>query len=70
MQAGEENGEPLYRRAKGFDPKTCEYIIVGTPEDSDEETPTKATKTRKSLKERRVPASSTNAIAVARTAGG
>lgn len=70
VQAGEENGEPLYRRAKGFDPKTCEYIIVGAPEENHEEAPSKAAKGRQTLKERRIPARSTNAIAVARTAGG
>lgn len=70
VQAGEADGEPLYRRAKAFDPATCEYIIVGEPEGSHEEAPAKTTKTKQPVKDRRIPAGSTHAIAVARTAGG
>lgn len=33
----EEDGEPIYKRAKDFDPETCEYIIAGdTLIDSDQ----------------------------------
>lgn len=27
----DEKGEAIYRRARSFDPKTCEYIIAGDP---------------------------------------
>jgi hypothetical protein len=33
VQVGEHDGEPVYQRAKGFDPETCEYLIVGVAED-------------------------------------
>jgi hypothetical protein len=33
VQVGVQDGEPIYRRAKGFDPKTCEYVIAGVPND-------------------------------------
>lgn len=75
VEAGQDkDGEPLYRRAKAFDEKTCEYIIVGIPEDSHEEATTKTTarKTPKSRRpaERRISAASAPAVAVSRSAGG
>jgi hypothetical protein len=33
VQVGERNGKPLYQRIDSFDEATCEYIIVGLPED-------------------------------------
>lgn len=33
IQVGEQNGEPIYQRAKAFDPETCEYLIVGLADD-------------------------------------
>lgn len=73
IQVGEKDGEPLYQRAKAFDPDTCEYIIVGVPEDEHEETqttpaPAKKAKGRKGTT--RIPAEKTRAVAVARSAGG
>ena len=73
VEVGKKNGKPLYQRAEGFDPKTCEYIIVGAPEDSDEETeaPEAAPKAKTKRKTtRRVAAANTRAVAVARSAGG
>lgn len=71
VQVGEKNGEPLYQRAKAFDPKTCEYLIVGMPEAHYEETPKKAAKkTKGRWTATRIDASSTNAVSVARSAGG
>lgn len=82
VQVGKKNGEPIYQRAKRFDPKTCEYIVAGGPDEdvqigkedhgtrSKAETndKTSAGATRGRLK--RVPAESTRSVAVARTAGG
>ena len=84
VEVGKKKGEPLYQRARGFDPKTAEYIIVGAPDD--EETQEEAAPAapaanparprRKSPgakprpRQRRVKASDANAVAVARTAGG
>lgn len=34
VQVGGTDLEPLYRRAKEFDPETCEYVIAGGPEDA------------------------------------
>ena len=50
-------------------PGLPDFIIVGLPEESHEEAPAKAEKARQTVKELRVPARSTNAIAVARSAG-
>lgn len=72
VQVGKRKGEPLYQRAKGFDPKTAEYIIVGAPEDAEVEAPKarKEPKPRTGPARRRVPAKGTRAVAVARSAGG
>lgn len=37
IHAGEKDGEPIYRRAKRFDPKTCEYLIDGLSEAEEKE---------------------------------
>lgn len=81
-----EDGDPIYRRAKAFDEKTCEYIIAGSIDD--ESTTTEQTNDKKSAatpprkgkaaepakRDRRgntrIPAASTSAVAVSRTAGG
>lgn len=77
VQVGEKDGKPLYMRAESFDPNTCEYLIVGLPEtqatepETAEETSTTAPKKRgRKPKLSRVPAESTRATAVARSAGG
>ena len=73
VQVGERDGKPLYQRAEGFDPETCEYIIVGTPPEA---TPNLKTTLKRTRRQRRgslttrVPASKTSAVAVARSAGG
>ena len=69
VEVGKKNGEPLYQRAKAFDPKTCEYIIVGAPDDAEIKAPSSA-RTKGRRASRRVPAGSTRAVAVARSAGG
>lgn len=82
----DKDGEPLYRRAKAFDESTCEYIIAGSIDDEpttteqphDEEQASAPPRARKEKAEpkrdrrrtTRVPASSTQAVAVARTSGG
>lgn len=73
IEVGERDGEPLYQRAKGFDPETCEYIIAGSPGDhgaSDEQKPTRAPRRESRRTTRRIPAASVKATAVSRTAGG
>lgn len=32
VQVGEQDGEPVYARAKSFDAERCEYLVVGVPE--------------------------------------
>lgn len=72
VEVGKDEKGPLYRRATAFDPETMEYIIVGLPEDEiitpkeKEEAPQK----RRGRPLKRVPADSTNAISVSRSAGG
>jgi hypothetical protein len=79
----DDQGEPLYRRAHGFDAKVSEYIVAGDPiptteEASHEQEPTGAPRPSRKAAPRagrgrtthRVPASGAKAVAVARTAGG
>lgn len=68
-----DDGEPIYRRAKDFDPETCEYIIAGDPvgdinlhEPEAGQTPAR----RPPGRPRRVAADKTSAVAVGRMAGG
>lgn len=68
VQVGKQDGEPIYRRAKAFDPETCEYIIAGGP-DEEINIGTEAQK-KKARKQRRVSADKTRAVSVGRTAGG
>lgn len=64
VEVGKDKKGPLYRRAEAFDQETCEYLIVGVPDD----TTTPAAKPK--LRMTRVPAAKTSAVAVARSAGG
>lgn len=82
IEVGRDEKGPTYRRAHDFDAETAEYIIAGpsmpepapplpqTPEILLEQPP--ATPRRRARREAqtRIPASGTNAVAVARTAGG
>ena len=70
VQVGTRKGEPVYQRAKAFDPKTNEYIIVGAPADAEVEAPKKGRKARAQSRAGRVKAEDTNAVAVSRSAGG
>lgn len=75
VEVGADDKGPLYRRATGFDPATAEYIIAGAPDNlevpSVKGASTPAPRRRKGkAAETRVPAASTNAVAVSRTAGG
>ena len=67
IQVGERDGKPLYQRAEAFDPETCEYLIMGTP---DEKATAPAAPGRKGKARLCVPAGSTRGVAVARSAGG
>lgn len=74
VEVGRDDKGPLYRRAHGFDPETAEYIIAGTPADQEPANVKKpsspASRSRKGKATTRVPAASTSAVAVSRTAGG
>lgn len=79
IEVGRDADGPLYRRAHDFDEHTAEYIIAGPTPDQpeakthDQKPASKARAGRQSKKAAgsfRVPAASTNAVAVARTAGG
>lgn len=66
VEVGVKDGRPLYQRAVSFDPATCEYLVVGTPEESEAVADPKPRKKYT----RRFPAATTGAVAVARSAGG
>lgn len=77
IEAGRDERGPLYRRALGFDPQTCEYIVAGDPHVTEEKNvgtddykPGRTKSRSKRGATSRVPASGTNAVAVARTSGG
>lgn len=70
VQVGTRKGEPLYQRAQAFDPKTDEYIIVGAPEDAQDEAPKERRKSKARPTARRVAAAETRAVSVSRSAGG
>lgn len=72
IEVGRDEKGPIYRRAHDFDETTTEYIVAGSPGDVEETHDEKPASTPRSRRERktRVPAQSTNAVAVARTAGG
>ena len=74
IEIGQNEKGPIYQRAHDFDEHTAEYIVAGSPGDSEgntheQEPASQARKGRKAAP-RRVPAAKTNAVAVARTAGG
>lgn len=68
VQVGEKDGEPIYKRAKAFDPKTCEYLIDGLSAQEEAEITDRMAGKKRGRK--RVAAASTSAVAVARTARG
>lgn len=76
VEVGTDDKGPIYRRAHGFDPETSEYIIAGDPPEQEtkivEITPAAPRRAprRGKASTTRVPAATTNAVAVARTAGG
>jgi hypothetical protein len=66
-----EDGEPIYRRAKDFDPETCEYIIAGDPVgEINLHEPVQPPARRPVGRPRRVAADKTNAVSVGRMSGG
>ncbi len=78
VQVGTKKGIPVYQRATGFDPKTCEYIVASSAEESVDigkeiegmRTTASSGKPSKRKTKTRVPADKTRAVSVARTAGG
>lgn len=75
IEVGSNEKGPIYQRARDFDETTSEYIIAGTVSDmeqDDEQKPASPPRSRPKGKTKpvRIPASSTKAVAVARTAGG
>lgn len=75
IEVGKNDKGPIYQRAHDFDENTAEYIVAGAPTTEQEEIVVKkpASTPRRSGKrapQTRVPAAKTNAVAVARTAGG
>lgn len=79
VQIGEEDGDPIYRRARGFDPETAEYIIADapaidtpavSPQQEDQEPAKDKATPRRRTRNKRVPAEGASAVAVGRTAGG
>lgn len=69
IRAGDKDGEPVYERAKGFDPKTCEYLIDGLSPEQEAEIAEQITGKKKRGR-KRVEAAKVPAVAVARTARG
>lgn len=73
VQIGEHNGEPVYQRVKAFDPETCEYIIASAADeaiDIGREVEPKAKRKPGRPRNVAIPAEHTQAVSVARTAGG
>lgn len=76
IEIGSDDKGPIYRRAHDFDENTHEYIIAGTPGELEpmdvkkSPTPSRRRSERKAKAQSRVPATKTNAVAVARVAGG
>lgn len=78
VEVGKKDGKPLYQSAQGFDPETCEYLIVGLPleveldiaAETEPDRPIKKKAKGGRPKSIRVPADKTPAVAVARSAGG
>lgn len=65
VEIGRDDKGPIYRRAKKFDPETCEYVIAGDP-------PKEGVvgKVKRAIKGAKVKAENTRAVAVAKSAGG
>ncbi len=78
VQVGTRKGEPLYQRAKAFDPKRGEYIVSGVSDEQESEgeaAPKPKLKAgngrrKKKVVEKRLPAARTRAVALPRNAGG
>lgn len=83
IEVGQDDKGPIYRRAHDFDEATAEYIVAGVATDEstttepadDKEQASAPPRARKAASRRkrtaeRIPASTTRAVAVARTAGG
>jgi len=69
VQVGTKNGEPIYQRAKGFDPKTCEYVIAGGL-DEGIDLGAEYRPPAKRGRPARIKAETTRAVSVGRMAGG
>jgi hypothetical protein len=69
VQVGTKKGEPVYQRAKAFDPKTCEYVIAGGPDEAID-IGTEYKPPAKRGRPARIKAEATRAVSVGRTAGG
>lgn len=77
VEVGSDDKGPFYRRAHDFDEQTAEYIIAGEVNeeltDNEQKPAGKTPRGRKAAPRRankRVPATGTRAVGVARTAGG
>jgi hypothetical protein len=74
IQIGTNERGPIYQRAHDFDEATAEYIVAGSPGETEvmnDEEPASAPRGRRKTKASvRIPASTASAVAVARTAGG
>lgn len=84
VQVSEDDKGPLYRRATDFDPESSEYIVMGEAWVSGDNVEARSEESSESVAEaepeskpkrgrprkQRVPAASTRAVAVGRTAGG
>ncbi len=78
IEVGHDDKGPIYRRAHDFDESTAEYIIAGSAPDQEaianEQEPAgeagRGRPRKTATGPRRVAAATTNAVAVARTAGG
>lgn len=71
VDVGEKDGARTYRRAQGFDPQTCEYLIVGLSSEEEREIEEQLSgKKKKRGRYARVGAHTTTAVAVARSARG
>lgn len=70
VDVGEKDGVRIYHRAQGFDPKTCEYLIVGLTSDEEREIEERLSGKNKRRRYTRVAAQTTTAVAVARSARG
>lgn len=67
---GEKNGKRQYRRAKGFDPKTCEYLIEGLSAQEEAEIAEQMSGKKKRGRYKRIAAATAPVVAIARTARG